>query len=253
MRVGWLADQASYIGGAELTQAEFRAAAPEGIEIIDCPPGLVVDGLDRYFVGNCVDYTAADLATIKHRPAIKYHNDVGTWLRPDRREILDEYATPICCSPLQAEYMGLKDAICIPPPVDLSRFEAAAASVNGDRRGCVSVGSWRNLGKAPHRAAEWAVREGVAVEFYGGGAFAPNGSREVPYEDMPRLLASYETFVHLPSVIEPFGRLVAEAWAAGCEIVTNGLVGARYWIEENPEGLQTAGQDLWEVLLSCGS
>jgi hypothetical protein len=32
---------------------------------------------------------------------------------------------------------------------------------------------------------------------------------------MPALLAQYETFVHLPIVIEPFGRLVAEAWAAG--------------------------------------
>lgn len=249
IRVGWLADRASYVGGAELTQAEFRSAAPEGIEIVDCPPGAVVPDLDRYVIHNCVDYTADELAVIKDHPAVKYHNDVGTWLRPDRRAILDEYATQICCSPLQAEYMGLKDAICIPPPVDLSRFEAAAASVNGDRRGVVSVGSWRNLGKAPHRAAEWAHREGVTVDFFGGGAFAPNGSQEVSYEDMPKLLASYSTFVFLPSVIEPFGRVVAEAWASGCAIVTNGLVGSKYWITEAPEKIETASADFWREVL----
>jgi hypothetical protein len=38
MRVGWLADVPDLPGGAEFTQAEFRAAAPEHVEIIDCPP-----------------------------------------------------------------------------------------------------------------------------------------------------------------------------------------------------------------------
>jgi hypothetical protein len=56
-RVGWLADEAGYIGGAELTTAEFRAAAPEGVEIVDCPPGAVVKGLRRYVIQNCVLYT----------------------------------------------------------------------------------------------------------------------------------------------------------------------------------------------------
>ena len=37
MRVGWIADDPGYVGGAELTQAEFRAAAPEGVEVVDCP------------------------------------------------------------------------------------------------------------------------------------------------------------------------------------------------------------------------
>jgi hypothetical protein len=253
MRIGWLADIAQYIGGAELTQAEFKAAAPEDVEIVLCPPGNVDTTCDRYAIHNCVDYTAAELAIIKDRPAVKYWNDVGSWVRPDRMEQLEKHATPIFCSPLQAEYMGHKDAVCIPPPVNLARFEQAAATVNGNRQGVVSVGSWRNLGKAPHRVAEWAQREGVPVDFFGDGPFAPNVSRPVPYMDMPALLASYQTFVFLPSVIEPFGRTVAEAWAAGCEIVTNGLVGARYWIEEKPEAIETAAADFWEVLLSCGS
>jgi glycosyltransferase involved in cell wall biosynthesis len=72
----------------------------------------------------------------------------------------------------------------------------------------------------------------------------------VAQDDMPALLARYERFVFLPVVIEPFGRLVAEAWASGCEVVTNGLVGAGYWIAEDPEAIETAAVDFWKVVLS---
>jgi len=247
MRVGWLADVASYVGGAELTQAEFRAAAPEGVEIVDCPVGGVVQGLDRYAVHNCVSYPPEDL--MLDAPAFKYHNDVGSWLTPAHWAALNKYTAPICCSPLQAEYMRL-DAALIPPPVNLERFTRADANSNGNRCGQVCVGSWRNLGKGPHNVMEWAAQHG-GVDFYGDGPYAPHGSMPVAYENMPALLSRYQTFVFLPSVIEPFGRTVAEAWAAGCEIVTNGLVGATYWIQHHPEALDTAAADYWELV--CGS
>jgi glycosyltransferase involved in cell wall biosynthesis len=67
---------------------------------------------------------------------------------------------------------------------------------------------------------------------------------------MPALLARYETFVFLPTVIEPFGRLVAEAWAAGCRIVTNDLVGAKYWIQNDPDAIETAAEDFWKLVLA---
>jgi hypothetical protein len=67
---------------------------------------------------------------------------------------------------------------------------------------------------------------------------------------MPALLARYKTLVFLPTVLEPFGRVVAEGWAAGCEIVTNGLVGAAYWIEEDPDAISTAAEDFWRVVLT---
>jgi hypothetical protein len=165
------------------------------------------------------------------------------------REWLNEYTQAICCSPVQAEYMGIDDAIWIPPPLNLARFEQAAAEVNGSRKGAVSVGQWRNYGKAPHRAAQWAEAHG-GIDFFGTGVFAPRGSKEVDYDDMPALLAQYRTFVHLPIVIEPFGRLVAEAWAAGCEVVTNNLVGAKWWITEKPDALYTAGEDFWRTVLA---
>lgn len=248
-RVGWLADVSSMVGGAELTQAEFRAAAPDGVEIVDCPPGAVEPGLDRYVIHNNVTYTVEDLRNIK-APAVKYWHDVGPHLQDDVREWLATYAVPVCCSPVQADYMGLDAAEMIPPPVDLARFEQAAAKMNGDRSGQVCVGSWRNYGKAPHKVAEWAMENGP-VDFFGDGPLAPPGSRPVPYEAMPALLAQYSTFVFLPVVLEPFGRLVVEAWAAGCEIVTNGQVGARWWIENDPDALDTAASDFWALVMAA--
>jgi len=246
MRVGWIADEARQIGGAELTQAEFRQAAPEGVEIVDCLPGAVDDSCDAYVVHNCVRYDLLDLEVIKSRPAVKYWHDVGPWLADGARELLDKHATAVCCSPIQADYMGLQDAAMIPPPVNLSRFEEAAKHVNGNRAGAVSVGSWRNHGKAPWRASEWARGN---IDFYGDGPMAPRGCVPVAYEDMPALLARYSTFVHLPTVIEPFGRLVAEAWAAGCELVTNNLVGALHWIQNDPGAIESASRDFWRLVV----
>jgi glycosyltransferase involved in cell wall biosynthesis len=79
--------------------------------------------------------------------------------------------------------------------------------------------------------------------------FAPQGSAQVSYEEMPEMLARFKTFVHLPSVLEPFGRSTVEAWAAGCEVVVNSLVGGRYWITEAPEKLETAAEDFWACVL----
>lgn len=249
-RVGWLADHSDHAGGAELTQMEFAAAAPEGVEIVACHPGAVVKNLDAYVVHNCVTYDLADMRRLEGAPVTKFWHDIGPWVDEHVREWLDEHATPMCCSPMQAEHMGL-DAVCVPPPVDLKRFEDAAANVNGSRAGTVSVGSWRNYGKAAHKVAEWAESQGIKVDFFGAGPFAPPDSQDVAYEDMPELLAAYERFVFLPAVIEPFGRLVCEAWAAGCALTINDHVGARYWIEEAPDKLETASEDFWEAVLNA--
>lgn len=243
MNVGWLMDASPYVGGAELTQAEFRDAAPDDITVVDCPAGNVRPGLDRYVIHNCVTYGLEDLASVD-APAVKYWHDVGPHVPCEVREWLARHAQEVCCSPLQQQEMRLDGAV-VPPAMDLSRFEAAAGG--GERSGSVSVAAWQNPGKAPEQAAKWGADNG-GVQFFGGGPFAPPGSVEVPQEDMPALLASFERFVFLPTALEPFGRVVVEAWAAGCEIVTNRLVGARYWIEENPDAMETAAEDFWKLV-----
>jgi glycosyltransferase involved in cell wall biosynthesis len=220
------------------------------VEIVDCPPGGVVPGLDVYACHNSVTYTLEDMQATDDVRLVRYWNDVGPHMHPGVHEWLSTNAEQICCSPVQAQYMGLDGAALIPPPVDLGRFTRAAEAVNGFRpNDAVSVGSWRNYGKAAHKVGEWAELNGHQVDFFGGGPFAPKGSVEVPYDQMPELLARYETFVFLPAVIEPFGRLVAEAWASGCECIVNGLVGSAYWIQDAPEKLDTAAADYWAVVL----
>jgi hypothetical protein len=247
IRVGWLHDVPPFIGGAELTERELRAHAPDGVELVDCPPGGV-ETCDRYAIHNCITYSLDDIRAAVRRPAVKYWNDVGSWYDEAVRRLLDRRATPICCSPLQADYMGHPAARLIPPAVDLDRFERAAAAGEDERAGAVSVGSWRNRGKGAHATRAWGEQHG-GVDFYGGGVFAPPDARPIAYEGVPALLARYRTFVHLPDVIEPFGRGVAEAWAAGCELIVNGLVGAAWWITENREALRTAGEDFWAAVL----
>jgi glycosyltransferase involved in cell wall biosynthesis len=85
------------------------------------------------------------------------------------------------------------------------------------------------------------------VDVYSSAPIASEGS--VRYrgatEDVAKTLAQYERFVFLPTVIEPFGRAVVEAWAAGLEIITNRNVGALHWIRNDPEALETAAEDFW--------
>lgn len=246
-RVGWLQDDPGYIGGAELTAAAFREAVPDGVEIVDCPRGGVVEGLARYVIHNCVSYAWEDLSQVRGPMTYKYWHDTGPHIHLAQWQALHD-TTPICCSPLQAKRMGMAPvAELIPPAVPLEPFRKAAENV-GERKGAVAVGPWMNPAKNPEGAAEWAKDNG-GIDFLGGGPYAPDSSVPVNYEDLPEVLALYKTFVHLPREIEPFGRTAVEAWAAGCDLVLNRLVGSRYWIEEAPEKLDSAAEDFWSTIL----
>lgn len=244
MKVGWLQDDPGYIGGAELTAAAFREAAPEGVEVIDCPPGGVVKDLDRYVIHNCVSYAYEDLLV---GPAFKYWHDIGPHISLAQWQALSD-TTPICCSPLQAKRMGMAPvAELIPPSVPLELFRKASESV-GERAGAVAIGPWMSPAKNPEGAAEWAKGNG-GIDFLGGGPYAPDGSQPVAYEVLPEVLARYKTFVHLPREIEPFGRTAVEAWASGMDLILNRNVGSVWWIQEEPDKLETAADDFWRLVL----
>lgn len=246
MRVGWLTDPVGYLGGAELTQAEFRAAAPDGVEIIDCPPDDITAGLDVYVVNNVVHYRAEPLAPIA-RPIVWYHHDLSPWIRPDLRELLDRTATHVYCSPAQRDRYGISGP-CIPPALDLERYRPTRQN-RRHRAGAVSIAQWRNPGKGAQQLVEWARANGP-VDVYGPGEFAPAGNGvnyqgELAADGVASVLRAYKTFVFLPTELEPFCRTVAEAWASGCDLVVNRLIGACWWISEAPEKLATAAEDFW--------
>lgn len=249
MRVAWLADEHDPPGGAELTQAEFRAAAAKDAKVIDCPPDELerARDCDVACVFNTVTYPRETVGALDGKRVVRYWNDLAPHGDPGLKAWLCERATNVFCSPLHRERFPFEheNGELVPPPVNLARFRAAQ---NGhDRKGTVCVGSWMNFGKAPHLAAEWGAQNG-GVDFYGGGPLAPEGSTAVEYDDLPSVLARYRTFVFLPTAVEPFGRAVVEAWAAGCDVIVNSLVGARHWIENEPEKLETAAQDFWRLV-----
>jgi len=258
MKVAWLAAMSntdgSGIGGAEMTQAEFKAAAPDGVKVVYVPK----DGLelardcDVVCVHNCPHYPAETVGAIEGKRVVRYWNDTCPHGSPDLRDWLLANSVNVFCSPLHYERFPWRNGQkveyhLIPPPIDLQPFRDAGA-VSKDRSGAVSIAPWRGWGKNPAPTLAWGETNG-GVDVYGGGQLAPPGSVPVPYDQMPALLAKYQTFVYLPTALEPFCRVVAEADAAGCEIVANRLVGALHWLENDRDRLDSAREDYWNVVL----
>jgi hypothetical protein len=223
MRVGWLADRGNHdglLGGAEFTQAEFRQAVPDGVDIVFVPssdPGTWLQDCDRVCVFNCTEYPDVTIRALTGKPVVRYWNDVAPHGSPKLTRWLVDNATNVFTSPLHKERFpwGAEGGEIVPPPLDLDRFRAV------------------NNGQ---------------VDFYGPGEVAPPGCVAVPYEAVPDILARYETFVYLPTALEPFCRATVEAWAAGCKVVSNRLVGANHFIENDPDALETAADRFWELV-----
>lgn len=255
MRVGWLQDAHDWQGGAELTMAEYRAAAPEGVDIVDCPPGDVQKGCDAYVVGNCVQYALADLGPVRGRPTVRYLNDIWPHGDPKVREYLLQNAKLTFCSPLHMERFPYENpgGEVIPPPVDLAPFRKHAGSKPKAKRAGTCWVGMGFYGKGLQQAIEWAAVNGP-VDFYGDGPLMPPNSEvarilgHVPYNQLPSVLADYERFLFLPTHIEPFARSVVEAWAAGCELIVNRNVGALHYIQEDPEGLEGSAERFWKLV-----
>lgn len=246
MKVGWLQDDHGYVGGAEITATEFRAAAPKDVEIVPCPPRGIVPDCDVYLAHNAVQYSAEELSALEGSRVVKYAHDLVLHDFHGSRDWLRENAEWIFCSPAQRDRMGL-DGPCIPPALDLSQF-----SPDKYHKGTCSAAQWRNEGKGARLLSEWA-RENGRVEVYGPGPFLPTGPNAVYCGEFPvggsgEVLRRYKRFVFLPFDFEPFCRTVVEAHYSGCEVITNDLIGARYYLEEDPDALESAAEDFWAVL-----
>lgn len=256
MRIGWLADvPPGYRGGAEMASDELIATAPEWATIVPMEIGGVMDGVDAYVIQNCTSYDPDIIALLEQRPVIKVIHD--TWPHGNQRLkawILEHAALLVCSSPLQREHLqGIVSTPVryIPNPLDLLRFERAAKQ-STKRSGAV----WLNRlypGKGIDRAISWAKTNDVPLDVYGYGPtqrYIGSPARycgPVSYDDVPGVLAQYDTYVFLPDNVEPFARGVVEAWAAGCELVVNGNIGALWWIENDPGALFHGVARFWQA------
>ena len=243
-------------GGAELTMEAFAACCPSEVAFTDLVEADVV------VVGNCVQFDPAIVSLLEGRKVWRYHHDLARHEDPALRHWLDDQADHIFTGPMHRQRYGvqwdhgIKDCPIIPPVVDLGLFRPnRQARRHPDREGTCSVASWQGPGKGASLIEAWA-RENGPVNCYGPGEFGPHGPNiiwrwgDCPPNVLAQELQRYERFVFLPLAVEPFGRCVVEAWAAGCELVINGNVGASWWIENDPDALETAGQDFWELVLN---
>lgn len=247
MRVGWLQDEPQRLGGAELTASELRAVAPDGVKIIDCPPGEVAAGLDVYVVQNCMLYRPAEQPL--DAPVVRFVHDHRGAGPIDANDA----SRRIFYSPLQRDRVGL-DGIVLPAPIDVERFRPTR-QIRRHREGAVTIGTFGHMGKGQQLLCEWAAQHGPLV-VYGNGPLIPGGPG-IDYrgpltpEQVPQTLWNFATFVHLPTEVEAFGRGVAEAWAAEMELVVNRNVGCLWWLQNEPDAMASAAQRFWDVVLDA--
>lgn len=253
MKVAFVYDKANAdgtAGGAEYAMAEFAA----GHDLVD------VDDAETVVIGNCVTVGPQIIPRLEGKRVWRFHHDLARHEDARLREWLDRNAEHIFTSPLHLSRYEIRwdrrerETHLIPPITDLADFKPnRQARRHPDREGTVTVGAWQNPGKGGRLIANTCERNGVELDCYGTGAFAPDGPHvvhmgEVDRGDLPGILRGYEQFVFTPLAPEPFGRCVAEAWAAGCDVLANDLVGAKWWIENDPDALFTAAEDFWELI-----
>lgn len=257
IRIGWLSDvPKGYQGGAELEAAALVDAAPVWAEVIPCPPGEVSSEADAYVVHNCVSYDRDILPLLERRPVIKRVHDL--WPHGDpalRAWLLANARRLFFSSPLHREAMRWRitaPVSYLPSAVDVERFRGAA-QVGPERQGVIWLGRLFP-GKGLRAAWEWAVEREVLVDTYGAGPLEEQVQHpmrrggQVSYAEVPELLARYKTLLFLPDEVEPFGRTVVEAWAAGCTLVVNGNIGALWWLEHHPAAVGRGAELFWETV-----
>jgi hypothetical protein len=241
MKVAMLADDPGYVGGAELTMREFANAAPDEVELVP------LDEAETVVVGNCWLIGEPERAMLRGKRVIRFiHDERGPGpIDSDER---------VFYSPLQRDHVGLDGQLC-PAPIDLSQFHPTRQT-RRHRKGACSIGTWNHPGKGQERIVEWASQlpPDRKLDVYGFGSFIPRGAGieycgELDPSAVPTTLWKYETFVHLPTQIEGYGRGVVEAWAAGCALLINGNVGSAYWIEHEPAALDDPADRFWRLIL----
>lgn len=252
MKIGWLADNPPYKGGAELCAAELLANAPSYVEIVPMAANAVHNNVDAFVIHNCTEYGSFIIPILETKPVIKYVHDVWPHGDPILKKWLGmKSALMVLSSPLHRQSLNM-DISCptayVPNAINLNRYYQADANGTHVLDTCW-VGRF-HPDKGLENAAAWAKRNNRVIDWYGNGMplpehFGGNYCGKLMPEQVADTMAKYRTFVFLPDEVEPFSRVVVEAWAAGCEVVTNGNVGAVWWIETRPNDLARGAEMFW--------
>jgi len=246
------------LGGAELSLRDHVATAPPNVMVDVVLPEAPVD-LKNYDtvvlsnlrpfggMGEAAEYRWAQLWIDRLRGyrgyVIKLEHDVHPCTFRDARcinfENIGQRACD-CTSPIPRafeELYNLCDAVMflsplhrrvinhiihiktrrqydIATPVDFTRFRSITP-FNERKHAALITG---DAARVAPEAVALAEAQGFPVERV--------DYLSVPYEEMPALLNRYRAVVVAPAMLHAFGRLVVEAMACGCQVITNNRVGA---------------------------
>jgi hypothetical protein len=260
MIVGWIADYPPYQGGAEIAARRFVRMRPSGIHICQSEPSAVPREVDVYVIHNCTQYDTSLIPIISRKPVVKYIHDVWPSGDSELRRWLISHADLIYSSPLQKRHLmhappeSQRPGVFIPPPIDYGALSLMGSAAE-ERKGTVWLSRF-SMEKGYQNVAHWGAEHNEVVDAYGirMGVLYPSKwirlNRPVSEYEVPKLLSQYKRLIHLPLEIEPFGLSVAEGWAAGCDLVLNDNVGAKWWIENKPEELKDSALRFWKYVRS---
>ena len=264
MKIGWVRDATlkERLGGAQVCEDLLRRAAPDSVELIDCPPGALQTDVDAYVALRCQLYSSEEIGQMASRPLIHYEMDYWEFESANRAALYAGANYILWCSPLHAEVMERRYGIrkrgeSLPCPMDVNHWLDNRSHSNGDRAGAMWYGEAHPL-KGPDIVMDWAEKNQVYLDLYGINLPPSNGGN--PYvrivgqvDDVQRdlALASHEQFVHFPRQPEPFCYSLLEAWLAGLTVTYAGRIGIdSYGLPwpELAERCHKAPQEFWRIV-----
>ena len=106
-RIGWLQQNVSIVGGAEMSSEALVKGAPDNIEVIFCPPNKrpPTDEIDVFVIQNCTTFSAQWIEELALKPVVKQVRD--PWYAGSavlRRWLLENADRLILSSPVQLDH-----------------------------------------------------------------------------------------------------------------------------------------------------
>jgi hypothetical protein len=204
-----------YVGGAEMTDATLRAAAPDGIQVVMIEPDYYEDALacdDIVITGTDALTEKAMNVLADREPAVFLHHEQTP--SAARGYLLENARTVILHTPAHLErerrWCDPNNVQLVLSPLDPSECWSEKPKLDQ----AVWANRLHDL-KGPRAAALWAAERDLPLVRLSN----------VPRHTVLQALAVSRYFVHLPIGFESESRATIEAVLSGCQVITNDNVG----------------------------
>lgn len=231
-----------YAGGAEMSDAEYKKFAPDGIEIVDVTADNWVNPInfESIVVTGTESFSDAQLNELSMWEPFVFVHHLQT-----KRESLQNLINSSRLFVTHTPAHMIRELSWTTPKKTaqvLSAFDTS--NIKPDHKEDFALWAARNHPlKGQMNAFTWALK--MEVPFV--------ALTDKPRSEVLKAMSYAEYFVHLPLAFESECRAVMEAVLSGCKIVTNdnvGITSVQDW--EDPEALKNmidkAGDTFWKLV-----